>query len=114
MLCHVEDCGREAVYKALCVCQKHYFRIWRGGTTELRREPARPRMEDKRGYQFLHAPTHPLVTRGQIYVAEHRIVLYEAIGPGPMNCALCGKALTWRTCELTTSMRTRETTLEKI
>lgn len=96
--CCVDGCDREVHYKEAQLCQKHYFRVWRNGTTEIVRKTAKPRTEDKRGYQFIHAPKHPLVSRGQIYVAEHRIVLYEAIGPGPMNCEICSKPLTWETC----------------
>lgn len=97
MLCCVSDCGNAAMYTLAALCQKHYFRLRRNGHVNLK--GAKPRIEDDRGYQFLHAPDHPLVTKGQIYVAEHRIVLYEAIGPGPMCCELCGKAMTWATCQ---------------
>ena len=96
-LCRVDGCERVAHYKTECLCQKHYFRFWRNGTTDIVKK-ARPRIEDVRGYQFLHAPNHPLTLKGQIYVAEHRVVLYEAIGSGPMSCELCGKPLTWATC----------------
>lgn len=98
MLCHVDGCESVARYKEACLCQKHYFRLRRNSTTELVRKAAKPRIEDERGYQYLHAPSHPLLTRGQIYVAEHRIVLYAAIGPAPMKCELCSKPLTWETC----------------
>lgn len=81
MLCKVEGCGRDATYKGACLCQKHYFQVRRNGFVGLIRKSARPRIEDARGYQFLHAPNHPLVSSGQIYVAEHRIVLFSAIGP---------------------------------
>ena len=99
MQCKIEGCGREARYKAACLCQMHYFRLRRNGDFEIHSPAARPRIEDDRGYQFLHAPKHPLVSRGQIYVDEHRIVLYEAIGPGPMDCELCGVGMTWATCQ---------------
>jgi hypothetical protein len=98
MLCCVTDCGRDAHYAEKALCQKHYLRQWRYGTTDLSRT-AKPRIEDERGYQFLHAPAHPLLAKGQIYVAEHRVILYDAIGPGPMCCELCGKQMTWATCQ---------------
>ena len=98
--CCVDGCGRDAHYKEAQLCQLHYFRIRRGGSTNIVRKTARPRIEDDRGYQFLHAPGHPLLAQGQIYVAEHRIVLHEAIGPDPMGCELCGKPLTWKTCRV--------------
>lgn len=100
MQCKVDGCDRDARYRSACLCQKHYFRLWRTGGVELSGKKARPRIEDERGYQFLHAPNHPLVARGQIYVAEQRIVLYEAIGDSPMSCALCRTGLTWATCQV--------------
>lgn len=100
MNCCVEGCERDVRYKGLALCQMHYFRIRRNGTTDDVRKVAKPRIEDPRGYQFLHAPGHPLLAKGQIYVAEHRIVLYAALGPGDMCCELCGKALTWATCDV--------------
>lgn len=100
MLCCVEECGREARYKEAVLCQRHYFRVRRAGTTDLVRKPGRPRYEDDRGYQFIHAPSHPLINKNQVYVPEHRAVLYEALGPGPMCCELCGKSLTWDTCDV--------------
>lgn len=96
--CSANGCERAADYKNPCLCQMHYFRVRRNGTTDSVRKTAKQRIEDYRGYQFLHAPNHPLVAKGQIYVAEHRIVLYEAIGPEPMQCELCSKPLTWASC----------------
>ncbi|SOQ10381.1 hypothetical protein CFBP1573P_03056 [Pseudomonas syringae pv. persicae] len=34
MQCRVEDCGRSAMYQAAQLCQMHYFRVMRNGTTE--------------------------------------------------------------------------------
>ena len=99
MLCCVNECGREAHYKEAVLCQKHYFRQWRYGTTDLTRSAA-PRHENPEGYQWVLAPDHPLRHRTSKYVAEHRAVLFAAIGPGPMDCALCGKHLTWKTCKV--------------
>lgn len=100
MQCMVDGCDREARYKAAQLCQMHYFRLRRNGTTDTVRKPGRDRYEDDRGYQFVYAPTHPLCRKGQWYVPEHRVVLYEAIGPEPMPCAICGKQLTWETCDV--------------
>lgn len=97
MNCCVEGCDREADYKADKLCQKHYFRRRRNGGFHVR--TAKPRIEDHKGYQYLHRPGHPLAAKGQIYVSEQRVVLYEALGPGPMSCALCGCGLTWKTCQ---------------
>lgn len=100
MKCCVDGCDRDASYKEKQLCQMHYFRVWRNATTELVRPTAKPRIEDRRGYQFLHAPTHPLRSSGQSYVAEHRVLMYEKLGPGAMCCELCGVEMTWKTCQI--------------
>lgn len=44
---------------------------------------------------IMRDPSHPLATsRG--YVLRSRLVLYNAIGPGPHPCALCDTPLEWR------------------
>lgn len=97
MQCMVDGCDEVARYKSAQLCAKHYHRQRRRGSLELK--GARPRYKDERGYQFIYAPGHPLCNKGQAYVAEHRAVLYAAIGPDPMLCELCGKGLTWKTCQ---------------
>jgi hypothetical protein len=94
--CNVEGCERDAKAKGLC--NMHYQRHRRQGTTDRVRAPGPDRYEDVRGYQFLRDPTHPLKRPLDCYVAEHRAVLYAAIGPDPMCCELCDKPLTWKTC----------------
>lgn len=47
-------------------------------------------------YIYVYAPGHPLATGKIPKVAQHRRVLYDAIGPGPHGCHWCGKpGLTW-------------------
>lgn len=99
MQCKAEGCEQSAKYKSVCLCQKHYFRLRRNGDLEIHRQPARQRIEDEYGYQYLHAPDHPLCRKGQIYVSEQRIVLFEVIGNGPMKCEMCGTSMTWDTCQ---------------
>ena len=100
MQCRIDGCDGAVRYRAAQLCAKHYHRQRRNGTTDIVRKAGRARFEDDRGYQHIHAPAHPLCNKGQIYVPEHRIVLYEAIGPDPMCCELCGKQLTWATCDV--------------
>lgn len=101
MDCKVDGCGREAHYKAAQLCQMHYFRVWRYGTTDtVKRGKARPRQETPQGYQWVYDPTHPLKHQSSGYVAEHRAVLYAALGDGPLACELCGVALTWESCRV--------------
>jgi hypothetical protein len=46
------------------------------------------------GYLQVKMPGHP-VARANGYAFVHRIVLYNAIGPGTHACHHCGKAVTW-------------------
>ena len=48
----------------------------------------------REGYRILTGQRHPLAVEGA--VAEHRKVLYDAIGPGPHECHWgCGRLLEW-------------------
>lgn len=87
------------MYTAQCVCQRHYFRFMRYGTYDLTRK-RKDRLENPAGYQALHMAGHPLAAKRYPYVYEHMAVLYDALGPGPMSCALCAKPLTWETCHV--------------
>lgn len=93
MKCCVDGCEKEIRYKAAQLCQMHYFRKMRYGTTELTRK-ARYRYTTTNGYQLVHEPKHPLAGRGG-YVYEHRKVLYDATGSSPRQCELCGVAWAW-------------------
>lgn len=49
-----------------------------------------------KGYKYLTGmQDHPLVTNDRGQITEHRVVLYDAIGPGPHPCHWCGKLLDW-------------------
>lgn len=45
-------------------------------------------------YRYIQSPDHPLAT-GKGSVAEHRLVLYEKIGPGPHPCHWCQAPVDW-------------------
>jgi hypothetical protein len=48
------------------------------------------------GSSSWRSPGHPLLTPGsRNLVPEHRIVLYEAIGPGSHPCTWCGRLVNW-------------------
>lgn len=99
MKCSVAECSSNAHYVEACLCQKHYFRQWRYGTTALTRtRQLRVTMPGK-GYQRLYEPDHPLAdTQG--YVGEHRKVVFSQIGFELKSCALCGKPETWETVHI--------------
>ena len=48
-----------------------------------------------KGHRYLTGVwDHPLSSKKGV-VAEHRMVLYDTIGPGPHPCHWCGKPLDW-------------------
>lgn len=108
MQCSVEKCGREAMYKADVLCQKHYFRKIRNGTFQTKLEikklaqgfSRQPRITmPGRGYIRLYLPDHPLRdTQG--YVSEHRKIMFDKIGYLLNACELCGKHQTWETVHI--------------
>lgn len=95
MLCCVNECEREAHYKAAQMCQMHYFRKWRTGTTEI--TPPTYRIENPKGYQSIYRPGHQLAHQNG-YVFEHRFVLFNKLGGIVSACELCAKPITWSTC----------------
>ncbi len=108
MRCKVDGCDRAARYKADCLCQKHYFRVRRYGTTETTKVgKGCYRIVMPGGYIRIKRPDHPLADRAG-WVAEHRAVVFDDIGPGPMNCELCGVGVTWATVHIDHIDETRD------
>src|SRR5574340_852333 len=98
MKCSVDGCCREAAYKEKQLCQKHYFRLWRNGTTDIVRS-RKDRIENAKGYQKLFSPGHKLANSDG-YAYEHRLVVYEKYGENLPDCELCGKPTDWATCHI--------------
>lgn len=96
--CNVEGCGNPARSSKTLVCEKHYYRQRRTGTTDLMpREMPRTR-DHTGGYKLLYSPRHPISTKGQqARVYEHRAVYYKHHGEGPFSCVHCGAEVTWQT-----------------
>lgn len=99
MKCSVPECDREAQYKSVCLCQKHYFRKYRYGTTELVRKPSIGRKITPNGYVRVYVGTHILKTYGG-YIFEHRKVAFEKYGINLPDCELCGIELNWNVCHI--------------
>lgn len=99
MKCSVGGCERDAHYKGAQLCQKHYFRKWRNGTTDLIRS-RKYRTQNPRGYQWIYEPDHPLRHKTSGYVSEHRAVLFERIGNDLFLCELCKTPLAWESCHV--------------
>ena len=52
-----------------------------------------PRRQDPDGYIVLSKLEHPLSGESPLY--EHRVVLYNELGPGPHPCHWCSVTLEW-------------------
>lgn len=98
MKCKANDCCRDATYKTMQLCQKHYFRVRRNGTVEIVRS-RKYRITNPAGYQKLFEPDHPLANSDG-YVYEHRLVVYAIHGNDLPPCELCGINLEWDSCHI--------------
>lgn len=90
--CRGDGCDRMA-RSSDGYCSMHYERNKRNGTPD-RKTPAHRIVT--RGYVYVIRAGHPL-SAGVVnkYVAEHRIVLFDAIGPGTHPCHWCSKPVRW-------------------
>lgn len=92
--CSVGGCENGANRVGVGMCEAHYMRQRRKGTTDLRE--VKQRYMHSAGYVVVRRPDHPLLKgrQGQVEY-EHRIVYYDAHGAGPFSCAHCGKTIGW-------------------
>lgn len=95
--CCAPHCEREATRVGQQMCEKHYYRMRRNKTLVLKADISPPPklVERSDGYVLRFAPSHPLVTKGQVRVYEHRAVYYDVNGDGPFGCHWCGATVTW-------------------
>lgn len=98
MVCRVDGCDREEMYKNDKLCQMHYFRKMRTGSFELQKK-RKYRRQNPAGYFLVFEPGHPLSQAGG-YVYEHRFVVYSKYGDSLPGCDLCGKPTEWETCHI--------------
>lgn len=97
--CRVDGCDRKATYKSDRLCQKHYFRVRRYGTTDTTRSGHRKeRVITPNGYVRVSDDNHPLASSG--YVFEHRKVAYDDRNGIAKCCEMCGRKVTWSTCHV--------------
>jgi len=101
-LCRIEGCGRlRQTATRSTLCAAHGGRLKRHGDAmahipigEQGHWPYSSGVYNTAGYLIVKAPGHPLGTRTG-YVAVHRIVLYDKIGPGEHPCHWCGETVSW-------------------
>jgi hypothetical protein len=93
-------CGRRVAIKArgarACKrCGKPIAReIGRGTDRRYCSAACRPKRRFGHGYVIVHAPAHPLAN-AHGWQFEHRIVLYDNIGPGTHACHWCKRPVSW-------------------
>lgn len=91
-MCCVLGCTNYANRVGAQLCEAHYTRKRRKGTTDLVKRPAQARQSA--GYVLQAANGHPLAN-GRFRAYQHRIVYYDHHGAGPFKCHWCSKEVTW-------------------
>lgn len=99
MQCKVDGCNRDAMYRGKQLCQMHYFRVMRNGTTDTLPKTRKYRTQNPAGYQKIYEPSHPLKDSTG-YVYEHRFVVYGKYGTSLPACEICGKPTFWDSCHI--------------
>lgn len=90
-ICSVPGCNRFARSQAAEYCEMHYYRLRRNGSLETTIGQG---TLTAGGYWTVSRPDHPL-TNGQGRAFQHRLVLYDKIGPGTHPCHWCGAPVSW-------------------
>lgn len=99
-VCMIEGCTDRRRYSN-GLCHKHMRRIQRNGRPD--RLGPKYRYVDGHGYVWVHIParSHPLSEGLRIYegnrvrIMEHRLVLFDSIGPGSHPCNWCDQIVDW-------------------
>ena len=90
--CAIEGCG--AVPYAYGLCSKHHQRnLANGDPLTIQRREKGTGSVSVQGYKIVTVPGHPLANARGVF--EHRVVLFDAIGPGEHPCHWCGTLVSW-------------------
>lgn len=90
--CTVEGCDKAARSGSADWCKMHYHRWYRHG--DVNKVATHLSLGNARAYRVVYDRTHPLAMQeGRLY--EHRMVLFDAIGPGPHACHWCSTEVDW-------------------
>jgi len=90
--CSIERCGKP--HNSHGWCKEHYDRYLRhGDPTVVIDRTSKGWLHDE-GYRRLSIPGHPLASSNG-HVFEHRVVLYDKVGPGPHPCHWCTTPVDW-------------------
>lgn len=88
-ICDVDGCEKPSPHKKYC--QMHEYRIKQYGTPSGRE---RTRHVHSEGYVVVKSEGHQLAQESG-WVYEHRVVLFDTIGPGEHACHWCGTPVHW-------------------
>jgi hypothetical protein len=92
--CTIESCAKPARSMSASLCPMHYHRQYRHGSTEKVAHVNGVSVSLGRRYRQVPAKGHPVAhADGRAY--EHRVVLYDLLGPGPHPCHWCGTGVDW-------------------
>lgn len=90
--CTVSGCEKPARSATASLCPKHYHRKYRHG--DVAADMRKIKTSTPRTYRTVSAKGHPVAGKnGRAY--EHRVKLYDEIGPGPHACLWCGSRVEW-------------------
>lgn len=90
--CSVDGCLQSTRSKKSSLCDSCYSRKRRTGKVEKIRH--RGWYQTKAGYVLSYSQKdHPLAINGKVF--QHRMLLYDLIGPGEHPCYWCGMLLLW-------------------
>lgn len=92
--CSVESCELPAKRQGAGMCEAHYMRMRRNGSTDSRYERMPETAGHSHGYVRVKAKGHPR-SLGASRAYAHRVAFTEANGEGPFSCYWCQKAVTW-------------------
>lgn len=92
--CTVPGCDKPLRSSRAKWCKMHYHRWYRHGDVNRVASGAPVTASHGRRYRYVTRHGHPLAgATGRAY--EHRVVLFDAIGPGGHSCHWCGREVTW-------------------
>lgn len=91
--CAVTGCGRAPRSRTAPHCEMHYYRLRRRGDVRPQERRTR-RTLAANGYILASRRGHPVEGGGSV-AYEHRVVLFDEIGPGVHACRWCGREVDW-------------------
>lgn len=92
--CTITGCEKPVRSAGAEWCGMHYHRWYRHGSTDKVAHNSDVTASLGRRYTRTYAPAHPLANKnGSVYT--HRMVLFDAIGPGPHACHWCDSEVDW-------------------